>query len=275
MERYARVLVSSPLVALRPRLSKGDLMIPNRCYTCGKSGGHTPGCSERHAFTIPTHAPKPMPIMVHPDVPSFGGEHEIPPHIYAAHGAKTVQSGLRGHKTIGDTVLPIEGHAPTPVGCHSVIAIWPQVTMKLLRLWVDERVAPFFRIHDVVAGHTSLIPGTGGVAAAHFSMAHRDDYALATEFAVTVNVAQRVLLDVENIDPVAGPGHVFSGLFEVLTADAALKRNRCRVQGRHCGDPSCTKFHGAPAGGCRLSEGLTCAVGVACEACYPTDGGCP
>jgi hypothetical protein len=210
-------------------------MIPNRCYTCGKSGTHTPGCPAKRG-TTPLIEGAPFY-----DIPTFQGP--TPPIINAETTKKisenAAQQRMSGHKTIGNAVLPLVG-SHQPGHTFMTISTQPYVDMRLLRFWVDEACAPFFRIEDIRVKNIALLLGAGGVPATHFSMAHHEDYEFATEFNEHLGPANRVSVVVTNTSDVP---RVFSSLFEALTIDAASPRpcpHGCGLHFGHLPHESCT-----------------------------------
>lgn len=192
---------------------------PNKCYTCGWSNAHALGCPQKHktpprdSYLIPTHAPKPVKL-VYVDPPVNAHAHpDVPPPDLA-----NPLKPLDGHKTIGNTVLPLESRIDVPAFSTIMISTQPQIACRLLRFWVDEHLAPHFQILDIRVGCMSLLLTGERVHASHFSIARRDDYHLATEFGETCNPSQCVTINVTNTDRTP---HPFRALFEVLTVPVA------------------------------------------------------
>ena len=201
-----------------------------KCYTCGRqTTDHAVGCPElkKSSPYDPNRAPRPLLNPVYQKSPhacrassaypmlgdelDYGVNSSAPPHDCANCRA------MRGHKTVGDTVLPIATSAMVLPG-YCAFA-YPDTELRLLRFWVDEDVAPHFKITGVLAGNTHLwiTDGHAAVSATHFSMAHRESYHLATEHDAKLTPSQRVSVGVQNVSDEA---REFRGLFECQTVKA-------------------------------------------------------
>ena len=181
-----------------------------KCYQCGRIDGiHALGCPE---------ASKPREYLV-PDVPTFREIDAVSayPKELLSPLTKTCATcdAMRNHKTIGDTILAFRSFRPVdPTSAAVGVQAYSDTELTLLRLWVDEDIAPHFKILALIVGNGHVFQAVPGVPATHFSMAHRDKYHLATEINLKVNPAMRISIAVVNTssDP-----HEFRGLFECKT----------------------------------------------------------
>ena len=121
---------------------------------------------------------------------------------------------MREHKTIGNATLAFRAHKVTPPKGIGSVQAYADTELVLLRLWIDEDIAPHFRILGLLVNNVHLLQGVPGIPAGHFSMAHRDKYHLTTEWKEAITPANRVAFAVENT---SDEPHEFRGLFECLS----------------------------------------------------------